>query len=93
MISGAMRCKSGAWKRSLLALLLFGSTNGATVNGSSNGGREDEAGNRHESGCVVEVPDGAGLKTFLHFKQVIPRDEEKQPAADPPDKEGAKPKR
>ena len=56
---------------------------------------------RHvQKGRIVPLPDGAALKAFLHFKQVIPREEEKKPdkpaeatPADPPEKEPAKPKK
>jgi hypothetical protein len=47
-------------------------------------------GKRFAKGEVVPLPDGAALKAFLHFKQVIPR-EAKKPAAEPGEKEPAKP--
>jgi hypothetical protein len=60
------------------------------------------AGKRHDSGSVVNIPDGAALKAFLHFQQVIPP-KEKEPAKpdpalekqaeNPPGKEPAKPKK
>jgi hypothetical protein len=46
-------------------------------------------GKRIASGEVVPLPDGAALKAFLHFKQVIPR-EGKKPIADPGEKEPAR---
>ena len=60
------------------------------------------AGKRHESGSVVNIPEGAALNAFLHFQQVIPPKEKESAkpdpapeklAADPPDKEPAKQKK
>ena len=56
---------------------------------------------RHvQKGRIIALPDGATLKAFLHFKQVIPREEEKKLAkpaetgpADPSDKGAEKPKK
>ena len=56
---------------------------------------------RHvQKGRIVPLSDGAALKAFLHFRQVIPREEEKKPeklaetaVVDPPDKDAAKPKK
>ena len=53
-----------------------------------------------QKGRIIAMSDGAALKAFLHFKQVIAREEEKKPEkpaetapADPPDKEPGKPKK
>lgn len=42
------------------------------------------AGGKHlAKGEIVTLPDGAALKAFLHFKQVVPLKDKEAPAADP----------